>query len=90
MKKSFNFGYPICTRRTRMPRGFDGDCSLNRGKFIIRIDSSLPEYYAIDVLLHELSHCLAWEKEEDIHGPSWGVAYSEIYRKYLEWHEKEI
>jgi predicted SprT family Zn-dependent metalloprotease len=67
-----------------MPKLLDGDCQFNKGKFIVRIEKQLPEFYAIEVLAHELAHVLAWDKEGDVHGPHWGKAYSQVYRKLLQ------
>ncbi len=74
-----------------MSKDHDGDCTLNRkkGSFLVRIEKSLSETAAIETLLHEVAHCLAWDKDYDEdHGPSWGKAYSVVYRKFLEWNEK--
>jgi hypothetical protein len=77
---------PISVKRVNMPQGIDGDCQLMKNnKFLIRIEKKLPEYYAIDVLLHEIPHCLSWNHDKDDHGPSWGIAYSKVYRLFLEW-----
>lgn len=86
MKKNLNIS--CCVRRINMPKGYDGDCVFSKKGFCIRIEKSLPEYYAIDVLLHELAHCIAWNKEEDVHGYHWGKSYSKVYRLYLDWHDK--
>jgi hypothetical protein len=39
---------------------------------------------AVDTLIHELAHAVAWDKDDIDHGPKWGVAYSKVYRLYLE------
>lgn len=78
---------PFKLRRIKMPNGVDGDCFFDGKDFIIRIEKSLAEYYAIDVLVHETSHILSMDKEPDDHGPKWGKSYSLIYRKFLEWNE---
>jgi hypothetical protein len=68
-----------------MKNGLDGQCVFHNNKFVITIKNNLPEYYSIDVLLHEWSHVVSWDKEKDIHGLEWGKAYSKVYRKFLEW-----
>jgi len=86
MRKHLPILYPIHVRRVRMPKGDDGDCEFKKDKFRIRIEKTLPENYAIDVLLHELAHALDWdsgEHSDDEHGPTWGEAYSAIYRHFL-------
>ena len=85
LKNNFNLQYPVQIIRTTLPKDKDGECGLTNDKFIIKIKKSLPEYYSIDVLIHEYGHALSWEKEKDQHGLEWGKAYSKIYRKFLEW-----
>lgn len=89
LKKTLPPEYPVRVRRTNIANNLDGDCKLKDGQFFIRIDKTLPEYYAIDVLLHEFAHCLAWGKDDDHHGLNWGKAYSLVYRTFLEWNNKE-
>jgi hypothetical protein len=88
LKTDLPFPFAIQVKRTRVPRGFDGDCQLKTNKFIIRIEKNLPEVYAMEVLLHEVGHALSWNVEADAHGSQWGKAYSLVYRKFLEWHEE--
>ncbi len=83
--------YPVSVRRLKMS-GLDGDCSLYKKKFYIRINRDLDESAAIDTLLHEWGHARAWnhlhdavddeEFQQRSHDASWGVAYSEVYRTY--------
>jgi Zn-dependent peptidase ImmA (M78 family) len=73
----------IEVRRVKMPKGLYGDCSYRKRRFYIRINNKLPEVSAIDTLLHEIGHCLAWH--DDNHGRDWGAAYSRAYRYYLNW-----
>ena len=83
--------YPVVIRRVKL-NGLDGDCSLHKKKFYIRINNDMNESGAIDTLLHEWAHGRAWnhlhdalghdEFEECSHDASWGVAYSEVYRVY--------
>ncbi len=97
MKSAFPYPertpYPFVMRRMKISSKNDGDCQLKTRDgsryFLIRINKTLPEYYAIDVLLHEIGHCISWdENAEEMHGASWGEAYSMVYRKFLEWTEK--
>lgn len=73
----------------------DGDCSIVRGKFQIRVCKSLNEAEAIECLLHEWAHALSWRacvgtaaKSRSLaphefdrlgHGAPWGLAYSKAY-----------
>ena len=63
LKKTLPLSHSLSVRRVDLPATIDGDCAFRKGKFYIRIDKKLPEYYAIDVLLHEVAHCLAWDQE---------------------------
>jgi hypothetical protein len=83
---SIDFPMPIRLQRVKLPKDIDGDCREEKDHFLIRIEKKLPEYYSIDVLIHEASHVLSWnETNRDRHGLEWGKAYSVLYRKFLEW-----
>ena len=91
LKKRCPVAFPVSVRRVKL-FNLDGDCSLGKKKFFIRINQGLSETSAIDTLLHEWAHARAWshfhdsldwtEFEERSHDASWGVAYSEVYRIY--------
>ena len=84
LKKKFPIEKKVKIHRTKTPIGCDGLCESKNDCFLIRIDKTLPEYYAIDVLLHEYAHVIAWGKDKsDVHGTHWGKSYSKIYRTYL-------
>jgi len=75
---------PISVRRMKIRNGLDGLCEKRNDKFVIKVSSNLGENYSIDVLIHEVAHAVAWDKDTDIHGPNWGRAYSKVYRLFLE------
>jgi hypothetical protein len=91
LKKQSPAAYPVSVRRVKMT-DLDGDCSLIKKRFYIRINREITEASAIDTLLHEWAHARAWnhlhdsldwpEFEERSHDASWGVAYSEVYQVY--------
>lgn len=91
LKKKCPLAFPVSVRRVAMT-DLDGDCTLGKKKFFIRINKDISEESAIDTLLHEWAHGRAWnhlhdsldwvEFEERSHDASWGVAYSEVYRVY--------
>ncbi len=88
LKKNLLIEQKIIVRRTRLSKGLDGDCTLIDNRFFIRICKTLPDYYAIEVLIHEVAHCLAWDESKDEkHTTEWGKSYSLVYRKFLEWLE---
>jgi hypothetical protein len=75
---------PMSIRRTKLRDGLDGICEYKNKKFLIRVNRKLSENYSIDVFLHEYAHAVAWGKDDDVHGPNWGKAYSRVYRMFLE------
>jgi len=88
LKKTILMNYDIFVMRTKLKKTHDGECICLKNKFIIKINKNLSESHSIDVMLHEASHVLSWDKEKDQHGIAWGIAYSKIYRKFLEWLEE--
>jgi Zn-dependent peptidase ImmA (M78 family) len=74
---------PIKARRLKISCKLNGDCLLRDDHYRIRINRELPEHEAVDVLIHEWAHVLAWHKcGEDFHCDEWGKSYSRIYRKF--------
>lgn len=88
IKSYCNIKHPILVKRCIVPKDREGDCELRKKKFIIRIDRNIPEYFAIDVLIHEAAHALSWNKDKDEHGLNWGKAYSKVYRIFLKHYHK--
>lgn len=87
LKKSFP-EYKVSVRRVKLSEKLMGDCLLTNGRkkvkeFLIRINNELDEELAIETLLHEYGHVLAWHAPGDDHGEAWGRAYSKVYRAYL-------
>lgn len=83
LRKSNLASYPLSIRRTKLKDTLDGQCEFKNDIFIIKVNRRLAESHAIDVLIHEVAHALSWDKDADIHGPSWGKAYSKVYRIFL-------
>lgn len=76
--------YRVCVRRLPISQKLFGDCDkLSDGSFRIRISRELDEHLAIQTLIHEMAHILAWDKPGDDHGAAWGRAYSQVYRVYV-------
>lgn len=91
LKINLKLSYPVQVRRVKLRKDLDGDCKLKNGKFFIRVKKDLFENQAIETIIHEFSHCLNWNKnlnKDEIHDDDWGKAYSVVYRKFLEWNEK--
>ena len=92
LKRKCKAAYPVSVKRVRMTSKLDGDCYLGKKKFYIRINRDISEQAAIDALLHEYAHALAWNHlhdaigwdqfEEQQHDATWGVAYSKVYQVY--------
>jgi len=75
---------PIVIRRVRLKASLDGQCEIKNDVFLVKINRILSENYSIDVMIHEVAHAVAWDKDVDVHGPNWGRAYSKVYRLFLE------
>ena len=87
LKGNLPFQWPVIIRRVVINEDNDGDCTFVSNRFIVRIEKRLPEYYAAEVLVHELGHALSWNKDKDCHGKHWGIAYSRVYRLYMRYLE---
>lgn len=90
LKKECPPAFPVSVRRTKVSLSICGDCILDKKKFHIRICNQLDEIQAIDALLHEWAHAIAWNHLHDCsnkndHDATWGVAYSEVYNVYLKY-----
>lgn len=84
--------FPVTVRRVQLSN-LEGRCWKQGKKFYIQIDKRLDQLRAMDVLLHEWAHALAWNHRLDAavtdeafnklaHDAAWGVAYSEVYSIY--------
>jgi hypothetical protein len=90
---------PVTVRTGRLGARLNGDCVRDRNRFVIRVSSELDQNGAIDTLVHEWAHALAWSLECDrrmrdfsisaeefqalSHGPAWGVAYSRAWQTFM-------
>jgi hypothetical protein len=90
---------PVVVRIGRIAAGLHGCCYRDRQMFVVRISNQLDEATAVDVLVHEWAHAIAWNLEHDrlvncsrisrdqfsiaTHGPDWGVAFSQAYVTYV-------
>jgi len=93
LKKHAPAAYPVSVRRKKLHKQLEGMCWKDGKKFYIHICASIDEPRAMDVLLHEWAHAIAWNNMLDAvktdeefhrlsHGPEWGVAYSKVYGVY--------
>lgn len=86
---------PVIVQVGRVQADARGWCARGRRTFVIRLSSELREAAAMDVLVHEWAHAMAWSPRPDQmigrsrtsalaieaadHGPDWGVAYARAY-----------
>lgn len=82
LKQNVELSIPLKIRRIKLS-SMDGYCQKQQNCFYIAINRELNEEHSIDVLLHEVAHAMSWDKDKDEHGPSWGLSYSKVYRKFL-------
>lgn len=90
-------GMRVVVRTTRsLPGNILGECQRFYMCFVIRLNWSLGEHEAVETLIHEWAHALAWnfshdnlsrpgvatrdEWERATHDEAWGLAYSKAYR----------
>jgi hypothetical protein len=93
LKEKCKVAFPMDVKRVNLTKD-DGYCRKEKNKFVIRIDRKLTENEAVEILLHEVAHALSWNYLDDklsdeefkkrSHGPTWGVAYAEVYSVYEE------
>jgi hypothetical protein len=92
LRKKCPLAYPIQVRRVKMEEF--GWCEKRNRRFYIFINRKLGQNMAIETLIHEWSHALAWnhlhdkmdcdELDRRCHDAEWGVAYSKVYRIFEE------
>jgi hypothetical protein len=91
---------PVVVRTSWMPDTILGQCIRRRHRFVVRLNDQMGEPQAVECLLHEWAHALAWNFSLDrlsklpgldpavfdraCHDEAWGCAYSRVWRAYLE------
>lgn len=76
--------YKVYVRRVPMSNKHGGDCQkIKKDTFLIRINKNCEHQESLNFLLHEWSHVLSYDSEED-HGVAFGKAYAKVYNIYLE------
>jgi len=92
-------GKPVVVRTAKLAPTTLGECGRRASRFVIRLNSSLAELVAVEVLCHEWAHALAWNftldrlaRKPDVepaefqlasHDEAWGCAYSRVWRVYV-------
>lgn len=90
---------PVIIRSAWLADETAGECVRRPKRFVIRLNRNLSEAIAVETLLHEWAHALAWnfaldrlakapettaeEFQAAAHDESWGCAYSRVWRAYL-------
>jgi hypothetical protein len=90
---------PVIVRTSWLLNGNLGECIRRPERFVIRLSDKLNEPLAVETLLHEWSHALAWNFtldalasdpiiarerfEAEAHGEAWGCAYSRVWREFM-------
>jgi hypothetical protein len=90
---------PVVVRTGWLGDGTAGACTRRSERFVIRLSKYLDEDAAVEALLHEWAHALAWNYTLDklartprldpagfqiaAHDEAWGCAYSRVWREYL-------
>jgi hypothetical protein len=90
--------FPVVVRAASLPPDTLGYCHRTDERFVIRLADRLSEPEAVEVLLHEWAHALAWNHaldrlatdadvhpetfEAGAHDGAWGVAFSQVWRAY--------
>lgn len=60
-----------------------GSCGITKGRFVITIATRLSKEIAIQSLLHEWAHAMAWHEKIE-HGPIWGVSYARLWSDFYD------
>ena len=90
---------PVVVRTSQMPPTLAGECRVRPNRFVIRLSDTMSQEEAIQTLVHEWAHALAWNYTLDrlmvspgmtdevfqlaCHDEAWGCAYSRVWRAYL-------
>lgn len=73
---------PVSVRRLPIRRDIYGDCTLDDGRFYIRIHRGMQTVMQVHTLIHEWAHAISWHEGKPYvrdHGPEWGIAYARCY-----------
>jgi len=90
---------PVIVRTSWLPPDTLGECVRRKERFVVRLNRAMTEVQAVETLLHEWAHALAWNysldrmaRDPDLdrelfeaasHDEAWGCAYSRVWRAFL-------
>jgi hypothetical protein len=91
---------PVVVRASWLPENILGQCFRRQKRFVVLLNDQMGEPQAVETLLHEWAHGLAWNysldrlaKKPDLtdeefqaasHDEAWGCAYSRVWRAYVD------
>lgn len=89
---------PVIVRTSWLPPDTLGECVRRKRRFVVRLNRTMNECQAVETLLHEWAHALAWNysldrmaRDPDVdrelfeaasHDEAWGCAYSRVWRAF--------
>ncbi len=89
---------PVVVRTSWLPPDTLGECVRRKRRFVVRLNRIMNESQAVETLLHEWAHALAWNysldrmaRDPDVdrelfeaasHDEAWGCAYSRVWRTF--------
>ena len=89
---------PVVVRTSWLPDTILGQCVRRRHRFVVSLNDGMDQPQAVECLLHEWAHALAWSysldklaRDPDVpredfeaacHDEAWGCAYSRVWRAY--------
>lgn len=84
LKRSYPASLRVSVLRCKVPKDRCGDCIRKTGYFRIRVSSECTSQEALDTLIHEWAHAIAWDEwiETGTHGKQWAEAYARAYQAY--------
>jgi predicted metal-dependent hydrolase len=88
----FRRQYPhlsFSVKRGKIIEGNFAYCQKVGEKYVVMIDRSIPEDWAMFLLPHELAHAIAYHEEKD-HGPMFWSAYEINYETYVKFCEGKV
>ena len=60
LRKLCPTGFPVVVRTCKVPSDIDGLTKRNSKRFVIHLARHLCQDAAVEVLIHEWAHCMAW------------------------------
>lgn len=87
LRQHCQFEIPVQVRRIKLPDVLDGDCKIKDGRISIRVNKMLEEHEAIETAIHEFSHALCFQSDQNYqgeHNALWGKNYAKLYSEIID------